>query len=148
MSNFMAFFIKHKKKLVIALDILLIPIMILCRLSTDGMLSQDHPCPWTYVGAQCGSCGGTRCVNHFFSGDIIGAFQLNPFVVICIFYLIFTVVLLNLLVFTKLTWPEKVLRKMYGIPALIISLSGYFLFTILRNIPWFIAFFTVLSRVQ
>ena len=143
----MSFFVKYKKNLVILLDILLIPMMLGCKLVTGGMLTQDHPCSWTYVGAQCGSCGGTRCVNHLFSGDILGAIELNPFVVLCVLYLLFTVVVLNLLVFTKLNWPGKWLRKMYGMGALIISLSGYMLFTVLRNIPWLIALITVLNSV-
>ena len=142
----MGFIKKHQKKLTILLDVLLIIVLLSARFLTDYLVTTNEPCDWTLVGAQCGTCGGTRCVNHLLNGDIIGAFQLNPYVFLLIVYLLVSVVFLHILVFANKSWPGKALGKMYSLRAFFIALGAYLLFIILRNIPWLIAFFTVLSR--
>lgn len=142
----MGFIKKHKKILTILLDVLLIAGLVASRFLTDYLVTTDEPCDWTLVGAQCGTCGGTRCVNHLLNGDIIGAFQLNPLVFSAIVYVLFSMVLLHIFVFGEKKWAGNWLEKMYSLKAFFIGLGVYFLFIILRNIPWLIAFFTVLGR--
>lgn len=142
----MGFIKKHKKILTILLDVLLIAGLVASRFLTDYLVTTDEPCDWTLVGAQCGTCGGTRCVNHLLNGDIIGAFQLNPLVFSAIAYVLFSMVLLHIFVFGEKKWAGNWLEKMYSLKAFFIGLGVYFLFIILRNIPWLIAFFTVLGR--
>lgn len=142
----MGFFAKHKKKLTILLDVLLIIIVVGSRFLTDYLVTTNEPCDWTLVGAQCGTCGGTRCVNHLLNGDIVGAFQLNPLVFSFIVYVLFSVVLLHIFVFGEKKWAGKWLTHMYSLKAFFIALGVYFLFIILRNLDWLRAFFTVLGR--
>lgn len=143
------FIVKHKKKLTILLDILVGVLAVVGRFLTDHLLtSTNEPCDWTLVGAQCGTCGGTRCINHILYGDLIGAFQLNPFVFLFLVYLLVGLVLLNIYVFAGKPWPWKVLEKMFSLRAVIIILILYFLFIILRNLNWIRALITVLGRRQ
>ena len=141
------FIVKYKKKLTVLLDVLVAVLTVAGRFLTDYLLTfTNEPCDWTLVGAQCGTCGGTRCVNHILHGDIIGAFQLNPYVFLLLVYLLVALVLLNVYVFAKKQWAGNVLKKMFCLRAVIIILSAYFLFIILRNLNWIRALITVLGR--
>ncbi len=143
----MSFFTKHKKKLVIILDALLVPGAVGCKFLTDYLVTLNDPCSWTLVGAQCGTCGGTRCFNQLLSGNIIGAFQLNPYIFCGLIYLGIMLVLLNMSAFSKKTWPSRVLEKMYSVPAILIWLGAFFLFIILRNLRFIRALIMVLSML-
>ena len=140
----MGFIAKHKKKLTLLLDVLLILILVGSRFLTDYLVTTNEPCDWTLVGAQCGTCGGTRCINHLLNGDIIGAFQLNPYIFLALIYLS-----------DRKRWNERVggkqwawsvLERMFSLQAFFVALGLYFLFLILRNLDWLRAFFTVLGR--
>ena len=142
----MGFISKHKKKLTLLLDVLLILILVGSRFLTDYLVTTNEPCDWTLVGAQCGTCGGTRCINHLLNGDIIGAFQLNPYIFLALIYLLVGLILLHIFVFGGKQWAWSVLEKMFSLQAFFVALGLYFLFLILRNLDWLRAFFTVLGR--
>lgn len=138
--------LKHKKALVITADVLIIPMFFFVRWLSAFMLSIDNPCDWTKVGALCGTCGGTHCVNHFFSFDFLTAFKYNPLVFVGIVYVIIAFVLLNLNVLFEIKYTQKILTAMFSLKAVCIWVALFLIFIVVRNIPFFIRLFNVISH--
>ena len=114
-----------RKYILLAGDVLLIPGLIFCEWLTDRMLSVSSVCMWTYFGGKCITCGGTHFVNTLLNGRIMEAFCHNEF-------------LLNLYWVFGVEFAKKILKKIYNIPVLIITVSVMLLFLFVRNIPAFI----------
>ena len=131
----------------IAGDLAVIPGWFACKALIGYMMANGEPCDWTKVGAQCGTCGGTRCAQSLLSGDLTAAWEYNPFVFVCFVYLAVSAVLLNLWVVFGWDPAKKVLGKMYNLVTLFIWLGAFFLFVILRNIPFLTRFFAAISAL-
>lgn len=121
--------------LILLLDALILPGGCFCKWLTERMLAGGKPCTWAAVGIQCGTCGGTHCVQSFFSGDILSAFTWNPMVFFGILYVIATLVLLNLAFVFRRERPKTWLRNMYSVTALVTGVGVMMIFTYMRNAP-------------
>ena len=86
----------------------------------------------TLTGRQCGSCGGTRCVYNFFTGNFPAAFQFNSFFFFVIIYVILLITLANLAFVFKVKSTEKPLKVIADYRIFIIFATGYFIFTLIR----------------
>ncbi len=125
---------KYKKILMIAVDVAVIPGLFLLKYFSSFMLSTDRPCVWTLIGLQCATCGGTRCVSNLLSGNIIEAIKLNPFIFLCVMYLVISFIFLNILLLRNSSFAKKALKKMYSLWSLVIVLVAFALFFLARNI--------------
>lgn len=147
MGSFMTFIKKHWKPLsVAAADILLLPMILVCRAITEYMIAQNNICDWTRIGALCGTCGGTRCVYSITNGNLAQAFELNQFVFICAVYLLITLVMLHFAWVFNLKFANIALKWMYSIPALIVASVGFVAFIIIRNIHFIEKLFELLTK--
>lgn len=137
----------YKSIIIIAFDILCIPIALICKLLTNGMLKTDNPCMWTKLGGQCISCGGTHFVNDLTSFRFIDAFFDNQLLFVLTVYFFITLILFNLWWIFNLSFPKKILKLMYSIPSAVIF--AYFIigFTIWRNIPMFLNIVSVAKAI-
>lgn len=125
---------KYKKILMIAVDVAVIPGLFLLKYLSSFMLTTNRPCPWTLLGLQCATCGGTRCINNLLSGNIVEAIKLNPFIFLCIMYLVISFIFLNILILKNSFFTKKALKKMYSLWSLVIVLVAVAMFFLGRNI--------------
>lgn len=132
---------RHVWLLVVALDLLIFSCVWLGKWFLTQMLAIGKPCRWTLFGAQCATCGGTRCIACFLRGDFIGAFSWNPMVFCWVIYAILTAIMLNLRFLCKQEWAATVLRRMYSLPVLYIAIGVYLVFPLIRNLPLLFALF-------
>ena len=133
---------KYSSPIVIMGDVLIIPFIFACKGFLGVLIEKGKPCKWTLYGAKCGACGGTHCVQSLFEGDIWGAFLSNPIIFLCIVYLLLTVILLNLVYVLKVKKLAKLLKSMYTEKTVFIILGMFIVYTILRNIPLYISWFS------
>lgn len=138
MAKLKLFILKHKKILLTAADIFIIPALFLCEKITDGMIATGKPCSWTYFGLQCATCGGTRCTNNFLNGNFFAAYMLNPMLFVAETALIFIFVMLQLDVFFKLAFAKKTLHFIFNIKTLYFCLAVFLTFFVARNFIPFI----------
>lgn len=124
---------------VLMLDLAVAPGIGLCRWLSDKMLAGGKPCNWTRIGAQCGTCGGTHCVQSFLQGAFAEAFRQNPMVFCWILYAIVSGLLLNVGFVLGQKWAVTALKKMYSMSAFYVALAAYILFMVLRNLPLFLS---------
>lgn len=122
-----------KRKVVLLLDGVLLVAVTLAVPMAKWMLWALPDCALAKVGVLCPSCGGTRCVRAFFSGEFGAAFSFNPFFFVLIWYLAAALVLLNVGVLLKVKWAERVARVMTGGTAVIIAAITFAIFGVVRN---------------
>jgi hypothetical protein len=88
-------------------------------------------CPLrTWTGWNCPGCGGTRCASRLLSGELMGAFTMNPIVVI------YGALLTGWIVYGVICeWSGK---RMKALPSWTgWALAGALLvFACTRNLPW------------
>lgn len=125
---------------VIIVDVLLVPAAILCRWLSEQMLETDSSCLLLQFNGKCLSCGGTHFVRDLLSGRIFDAFLDNHFFFYVTLYLFVTLILANLYLLFNLKFSLKVLKCMYNIPALLVTIFLMLLFLFARNIPMIIYF--------
>jgi hypothetical protein len=147
------FFKKHYKKLILFFtDFSAVVAFIIANPLSGFMLSLDSECGWKRFGFECGTCGGTHFVNDLTSGRILSAFFDNQFLFIVTLFFFVSLILLHFLWLGKSKLAKRILRIMYSIPSLVILVSGFFVFTLLRNLPQLInlfeRFFETLSSGQ
>lgn len=126
---------EHPVPAVLAMDVVLVPGIWISRLVVALMFRQGKPCPWTYFGARCSTCGGTHCVESFLYGRFLEAFRWNPLVFCWILFAIATVVLLNIWVLLRRRWAGRTLRIMYSMEAFFVAVGSYLHFAFWRNVP-------------
>ena len=124
----------HIKPLVIALDVILLPLCFMTKWLSDMMLLTNIPCEWTKFGLRCGTCGGTHCVNAFMAGRLGEALAWNPIVFTGICYGLLSIVILNIIAFSRQETAKKVLGKMYSLTMFFVAIGAFVSFTILRNV--------------
>ena len=136
----------YNKKILLLLDVLTIPVGVLCYWLTTVMLSTDKPCSWTLLGGQCLTCGGTHFVNDLCNFRILDAWQDNIFLFILGIFLLISWIALNLWLLFGVSFCKKLLKIMYNIPTLLLWITGGLLFLLLRNIPVFILIWNQLQQ--
>jgi hypothetical protein len=122
-----------KKKVVLLLDGALLVAAALVVPLAKWMLWALPDCSFAKIGVLCPSCGGTRCVRAFFSGDFGAAFSFNPFFFVLICYLAAALVLLNVGVLLKVKWADRAARAMTSGAAVIIAAVAFAIFGVVRN---------------
>lgn len=94
--------------------------------------SVTGPCLMLHVtGLYCPGCGGTRAVYSLATGDVIGALEMNAFVVL----LVIPPVILGLLWWLLHSLDVKVPRVRVGTPVVWSYVGVLLLFAVMRNIP-------------
>ncbi len=87
----------------------------------------------TNFGMECPSCGGTRCVFQFFSGNFGEAFSLNPLFFFAIIYIIALFIFMNISLF-NVALARRAVKIMVSWQAAIGFAISYVLFGIIRVI--------------
>lgn len=124
---------KHRKWILGAAHLLVIPVILFFHYLSDNMLSTDRVCSWRRIGALCPSCGGTHFINALSKGDLLAALKYNAFFFLLTLFFVASFIFVDLAVWFDLRFFKKALRKMYSIPTLIILGVIMILFLILRN---------------
>lgn len=136
------FFKEHYKKIILfSADFFVLVAFIIANPLSSFMLSLDSECRWKRFGFECGTCGGTHFVNDLTNGRIFSAFFDNQYLFILTLFFFISLVLLHFLWLGKSKTAKNILRVMYSIPSLVILVSGFFVFTLLRNLPAIISLF-------
>ena len=126
---------KHPVPAVVLTDLLILPGIWLGRLAVELMFRGGRPCPWTFFGVKCATCGGTHCIQSILHGRFLEAFRWNPLVFCWILFAIATVLLLNALVLLRQRWAGKALKVMWSMEALFVAVGTYLQFILWRNVP-------------
>ncbi len=82
-------------------------------------------------GIQCPSCGGTRCVFQFFSGNFAESLSLNPLYFFAIIYVILLFVFLNLSLF-RLNFARRAVKIMASWQAVVVFAVCYLILGTVR----------------
>lgn len=91
-------------------------------------------CVFLKMGFACPSCGGTRCISLFLSGDMLGSFMMNQFFFIMLLYGIVLMIALNMAVFFKNKLATKLTKLMVHQKTILSLVIALALFTLLRNV--------------
>ena len=122
----------NKKAVAILTDVLILAFVFAAQHITSFMMTLPA-CFFLSRGIICPACGGTRCVNSFFSLDFPSAFGYNQFIFFMIIYLAVLVAVLNFEAFTNNRFFVRA-RKALIAPKTVIALAVLFaLFGVLRN---------------
>ena len=135
----------YLKMIIIACDLLILLLGLICKYLSGYMLTFNSPCLFTLMGGKCISCGGTHFIKDLVSFRFLDAFIDNHFFFICALYLAVSLILLNLFLLFDLRFVRKALSVMYSIPALICFVASAFLFFFIRNIPLIL---TIIAKIQ
>lgn len=122
-----------KKKRVALLDGAVLIAVAAAIPMTRWMFQSLPACAAAKMGFPCPSCGGTRCVQAFFSGDFRAAFSFNPFIFVLVWYLGVALALLNVGVLLEIKWAERIARAMTGWQAVIVAAVAFVVFGLTRN---------------
>ena len=124
--------LKHKRLIVLGVDLLLMLCFLLLFFFLPTMMDFLPDCILRELGFPCLGCGGTRCVKAFIHFDFIESFWLHPFVFLSIILAIFFMVLCHL----AWVFGIKKMQKLYDTlmnPVFSFSYLGIFIiFAILR----------------
>lgn len=122
---------KIKKVLFIELGIIILALILYIFVYNN--IADKLPSCFVYqnFGIECPSCGGTRCVSSFITGNFYESLLFHPVFFFTIIYFIFINIIYMINIFRKkeiLTWLYP--KKDFWIGFIIIL----FIFTIIRNI--------------
>lgn len=106
---------------------------VLAPFAAGWMMDVFPDCVFAQMGLQCASCGATRCVLYFFTGQPGAAFAMNPFAFAVILYVIAWLIFMNLHCFTRWKFPGKAAAFMLHYRTVIALAIGYAIFGVLRN---------------
>ena len=91
-------------------------------------------CPFrALTGFLCPGCGTTRALHHLFHGDVMAAFQLNPFTMVMLPILLFALVRHTTVVVSGQPIKGNLLKPQYIWTLFFVVLS----FWIVRNTPFY-----------
>ena len=124
---------KHKKALLGAAHLLIIPGALFFRFLSGQMLAVTTVCSWQRIGAKCPTCGGTHFVNALLSGRIWEALQHNAFLFLLTLFLGVSWIFLDLAVFGDVAFAKKALQRLYTIRTPVYWGVLMVLFVLLRN---------------
>ncbi len=124
--------LKHKRLIVLGVDLLLIICFLVLFFLAPKLMAILPDCIMRELGYPCLGCGGTRCLYAFVHLDFINSFLFHPFAFICILLAIY------LMIVTHLAWVFgiKKAQKFFDTllhPAYPFSFLGLFIiFAVLR----------------
>jgi hypothetical protein len=124
---------KNKKILALSIDCGIIILAFLIPIIADLMMTVIPTCIFARMGILCPTCGATRCMRAFFTGDFGAAFSYNQMVFIMIFYVAALLVIGNLAAFTKWRAPKRIFKLGTHYITVIVIAGIYAVFGILRN---------------
>lgn len=113
--------LKKKCMIAIVIDACMLVAGFLLKPATDFMLTKLSKCTFYEMGILCPSCGGTRCVSNFVSGNFSASWHYHPFFFCVCIYIILGIICMNLGYIFRIALFEKLFRKMLS-PAAIITL--------------------------
>ncbi len=122
-----------RKVLLVLTDILLLLLLPTVPLLSSVMIDRGPECFFFKHGIICPTCGGTRCVHAFFTGDFSNAARYN-FSVFCGLILgsVF-MILLNIHVFFEIDLCAKMIRLFLHPVTLMLLAVAYLVSGLLRN---------------
>ncbi len=122
-----------KKTIIVFADILLVILALSLPHVTSMMIEGENECYFFKNGIICPSCGGTRCVYSFFTGNFKEALLYN-FCVFCgLLVGIALLVLLNVYVFFKSEYCMKIIRWTLHPITLVVLVIAYMVLGLARN---------------
>ncbi len=122
-----------KKVFIIFTDILLVLFSLAVPYIASAMIERGAKCYFLKNGIICPSCGGTRCVYSFFTGDFKKALLYN-FCIFCGLLLGFAlIILLNIYVFFKKEYCIKIIRWTLHPITLVVLVGVYMILGVSRN---------------
>ncbi len=125
---------KNKRLNVLIADGALLVLALFAKRIAALMIKHIPPCVFLERGILCPSCGGTRCIQSFFSGDISEAFYYNAYFAAMIFYVAAVLILINLYCLFDIKKMRKIIRVTAGKETIITLAVGFIIFGIVRAI--------------
>ena len=133
----MKFTPKHKRLIVLGVDLLLIICFIIMFFFAPELMAILPDCILSQFGLPCLGCGGTRCIYAFVHFDFINSFMLHPFAFVSILLAIFLLVVVHLAWVLGIKKVQVFYDKLMH-PAVSFSYLGFFIvFCILRIVGVF-----------
>lgn len=104
---------KNKKKLyVLVLDLIVAAGVFFAPCVLNLFMNKTPDCWLLNRGIICPACGGTRCLINLFSGRFLLAFRYNQMFFLLGIYFVILILMLNISVFLKWSFPAKVVKLM------------------------------------
>ncbi len=123
---------QNRYKYTLLIDIFALLIAVTVFFCTRLMLLEFPPCVLlSKYGITCPSCGGTRCVNYFFSFRLFDSFLIHPVVFLVIVYLLVILLVMNLSLFSS--YCDGILKKISRPECVVIWAVVYACYGILRG---------------
>lgn len=122
------------KRGLLLIDGILLLFLLLLPLAARWLLMLPSDCYFQRFGLLCPACGGTRCVLSLLKGQFVEAFQMNPYFVITGFFLLLSIFLLHMAVFSKCVLAHKLCAIVFHPRTVILWAVGFAVFGILRNV--------------
>lgn len=129
--------LKNKRFNIITVDILFALLVLFADRLASLMIKSISPCPFAKMGILCPACGGTRCVESFFSGNISKAFGYNAFFTVLIFYTFVVLTLINLYCLFDVQRLKEPIRLMTGYKTIITFAVAFAVFGFVRALANF-----------
>ncbi len=132
---------KNKKKLyVFVLDLIVAAAVVSTPYLLSMFMNKAPDCWLLNMGIICPACGGTRCLSNFLRGRFFVAFRYNQMFFLLGIYTLILLLMLNMSVFSKWSFPAKIVKIMVH-PRTVITIAILFVCVgFLRNF-WFRDFF-------
>lgn len=127
----------NKKIIIILADAVLATLALFVPKLAAIMINNIPSCPFAKMGILCPACGGTRCVQSFFSGRISDAFSYNAFFTVLIFYTFAIIILANLYCLFDVKRLKGILEMLAGYKAVIAGAVVFAIFGFVRAIVSF-----------
>ncbi len=124
---------KNKKINVLIADSVLLVLALLASNIAAFMIKYIPPCVFMEKGILCPACGGTRCIQSFFSGNISAAFSYNAYFTVVIFYAMVLLFLINLYCLFDFKRLKIVIRIISGKEAIVALAVGFLFFGVIRT---------------
>ncbi len=126
--------VQKKQIHVIIIDLALAVMFFSFKIITALMLKHLPKCIFLQYGIVCPSCGGTRSVRNFVSGNFLLSFKYNPFVFLVIIYALAGIVMFNIAYLFQVKSADRIFKKMISATAIIAFAVGYVVFGLVRNL--------------
>ena len=123
---------KNKRINVLIADGILALLLLFASTIASVMINNIPPCAFAEMGILCPACGGTRCVESFFSGRIAEAFDYNGFFTVLIFYSAVLLIVINLYCLFDFKRLKGVIKIMSGYKTIIVAAVLFAVFGFIR----------------
>ncbi len=123
-----------KRTLVVLADILAVIFSFFIPYIISIMPTNIGECYFFKHGILCPTCGATRCVYNFFTGNFIAAMHYNLVIFCGIIYALVLLVVLNIHIFKKNRYTSAILKFMISPKTIIVLVLFYIGYGLLRNI--------------